>query len=75
MSNASASYTALWPLLVYALAVAALVIFMIGFSYLLGQRHKERATGEIYESGIMTTGDARLRFSVHFYVVAMFFVI
>ena len=75
MSNASASSTALWPLLVYVLAVAALVVFMIGFSYLLGQRHKERATGEIYESGIMTTGDARLRFSVHFYVVAMFFVI
>jgi NADH-quinone oxidoreductase subunit A len=75
LNNVSASSTALWPLLVYAFAVAALVIFMIGFSYLLGQRHKERATGEIYESGIMTTGDARLRFSVHFYVVAMFFVI
>jgi NADH-quinone oxidoreductase subunit A len=75
LNNVSASFTALWPLLVYAFAVAALVIFMIGFSYLLGQRHKEKATGEIYESGIMTTGDARLRFSVHFYVVAMFFVI
>ena len=75
LNNPSDSSTTLWPLLVYGLAVLGLVIVMIGLSYLLGERHKEKATGEIYESGIMTTGDARLRFTVHFYVVAMFFVI
>jgi NADH-quinone oxidoreductase subunit A len=75
LNNPSDFSTALWPFLVYGLAVLGLVIVMIGLSYLLGERHKEKATGEIYESGIMTTGDARLRFSVHFYVVAMFFVI
>ena len=75
MNNPSNFSTPLWPFLVYGLAVLGLVIVMIGLSYLLGERHKEKATGEIYESGIMTTGDARLRFSVHFYVVAMFFVI
>jgi NADH-quinone oxidoreductase subunit A len=48
---------------------------MIGLSSLLGQRHRERDTGEIYESGIAVTGDARLRKSAHFYLVAMFFVI
>lgn len=65
----------LWPLLVYAGAVLLLVGFMIGFSYILGQRHKERATGEPFESGIVSTGSAELRFSAHFYLVAMFFVI
>jgi NADH-quinone oxidoreductase subunit A len=48
---------------------------MLVLSYLLGQRHKERATGEPYESGIVSTGSARLRFSIKFYLVAMLFVI
>jgi len=48
---------------------------MIGLSYLLGQRHKEKVTGEQYESGMRITGSARVRFSAHFYLVAMFFVI
>jgi len=48
---------------------------MLGLSYVLGQRHKETQTDTIYESGIKTTGDARIRFPVHFYIVAMFFVI
>ena len=65
----------LWPLLVYAGGVVLLVGFMVGFSYILGQRHKERATGEPFESGVLPTGTAELRFSAHFYLVAMFFVI
>lgn len=65
----------IWPLLVYAAASFLLVGIMLGLSYLLGQRHKEKETHEIYESGIMVTDSARLRFSIHFYVVAMFFVI
>jgi NADH-quinone oxidoreductase subunit A len=65
----------LWPLLVYAGGVVLLVGFMVGFSYILGQRHQERATGEVFESGMLPTGTAELRFSAHFYLVAMFFVI
>ena len=65
----------LWPLAVYFIAVLALVASMLVISYLLGQRHTERATGEPYESGIVSTGSARLRFSVKFYLVAMLFVI
>ncbi|HRK52930.1 MAG TPA: NADH-quinone oxidoreductase subunit A [Cyclobacteriaceae bacterium] len=48
---------------------------MLGLSYLLGQRHKERARGEPYESGILNTGTASLRFSSQFYLIAMLFVI
>ena len=48
---------------------------MLGLSYLLGQRHQENATGEVFESGILATGEARLRFSTHFYLVAILFVI
>lgn len=65
----------LWPLAVYFGAVIVLVAGMLGLSYVLGQRHEERATGEVYESGIVTTGTARLRISAKFYLVAMFFVV
>ncbi len=65
----------LWPLLLYAVLVVLLVGGMIVMSYFLGERHKEKSTDEIYESGIVPTGNARIRFSAHFYIVAMFFVI
>ena len=48
---------------------------MLGLSYVLGQRHKERATNDPYEGGILSAGDARIRFSSQFYLVAMLFVI
>lgn len=64
-----------WPLLVYIFAVLGLVAIMIGLSYLLGQRHKERATGEYYEAGILHTGNSQIRFTAHFYLIAIFFII
>ena len=48
---------------------------MIGLSYVLGEQHNEKTTDEPYESGIPPTGNARLRFSSGFYIIAMFFVI
>lgn len=65
----------LWPFLVYAGVTLSIVAGMILLSYFLGQRHQEKATGEPYESGILNTGTARVRFSAQFYIVAMFFVI
>lgn len=64
-----------WPFLIYALAVFLLAGIMIVLSYILGERHKEKLTDEPYESGIPPTGNARLRFSSHFYLIAIFFVI
>jgi NADH-quinone oxidoreductase subunit A len=65
----------LWPLLVYFLAVLAIVGIMIGASFFLGERHKERTTDEPYESGIAGTGSAGRRFDARFYLIAVFFVI
>jgi len=64
-----------WPFIVFALIVISLIGIMILLSYVLGERHKEKTTDEPYESGIPPTGDARLRFSSSFYLIAMFFVI
>lgn len=65
----------LWPLAAYFGVVIALVVVLLGVSALLGQRHRERATGQPYESGVASTGSARLRFGARFYLVAVFFVI
>jgi NADH-quinone oxidoreductase subunit A len=65
----------LWPLALYFFAVIAIVAAMVGVSFFLGERHRERTTGEPYESGIAPTGSARLRFDVKFYLIAVFFVI
>ena len=64
-----------WPFIAFAAIVIALIGIMIGLSYVLGERHMEKTTNEPYESGIPPTGDARLRFSSSFYLIAMFFVI
>ncbi len=65
----------LWPLLGYAGAVLAVVTAMLVLSWLLGERHRETATDYPYEGGVAPTGSARVRLSVKFYLVAMFFVI
>lgn len=75
MERSSENIDLLWPLLVYAAIVLSLVAAMLGLSYVLGQRHKEHATDEPYEGGILSAGSARLRFSSQFYLIAMLFVI
>ncbi len=64
-----------WPLAVYIVLVGMLVMAMLSMSFVLGQRHHDRATGSPYESGILSEGSARVRFSAKFYLIAMFFVI
>ncbi|UPK72058.1 NADH-quinone oxidoreductase subunit A [Chitinophaga filiformis] len=65
----------LWPLLLYSSLVVILLAAILTLSYILGQRHNDRATNKPYEGGIEQTGSARIRFSVQFYLVAMLFVI
>ena len=65
----------LWPFLLYAALVVLLLSAILTLSYFLGQHHKDRATDEPYEGGIVQAGSARLRFSAQFYLVAMLFVI
>lgn len=65
----------LWTLGVYFIVVLLLVTAMLAVSYVLGQRHEEHATGQPYESGILSEGSARVHVSAKFYLVAMFFVI
>ena len=65
----------LWPFLVYGLIVVFLVAIILIISYVLGERHEEHATDEVYEGGIIATGNARFHFPIHFYIIAIFFVV
>lgn len=74
--NATAPESAeLLSLLVYFVALLGVVGIMLGASYLLGQRHTGRHTNDPFESGIKSTGTARMRFSAKFYIVGLLFVI
>lgn len=76
MLNPQGSESALlWPALVYLAGVLAVVAGMIGISFVLGQRHRDRATGEPYECGIVSSGSARLCFAPDFFLIAIFFVV
>ncbi len=74
--NTEAVFAAdLLPLIVYFAAVLAITGIMLGGTYFLGQRHSAKAADETYESGIVATGDVHIRFSIQFYLLAIFFVI
>ena len=64
-----------FPVLLQALVAMLLAAGLITASYLLGKRVKNRVKDMPYESGIVPTGDARQRFSVKFYLVAMLFIV
>lgn len=64
-----------WPFIVYAVLTLLIAAGMLLVSHLVGPRHREPATGEPYESGIVPTDSARLRLSIHFYLTAILFVI
>lgn len=63
------------PVLVFLAILIALSGTMLLLSYLLGQHKKTREKLMPYECGMTPTGDARQRFSVRFYLVAMIFIL
>src|SRR5215813_11149491 len=64
-----------FPVLLQALVAMALAAGLLTVSYLLGRRVRNRVKDMPYESGMVPTGDARHRFSVKFYLVAMLFIL
>ena len=64
-----------WPVLLQALIAMAVGAAMIGISYILGKKVRNRVKDMPYECGIVPTGSARERFSVKFYLVGMLFIL
>ena len=63
------------PLLVLIAFVVANAILILGASHLLSSYRRTPTKVAPYESGMPVLGDARERFSVKFYLVAMLFII
>jgi len=63
------------PILIHLLFVLALAAGIVILSELLGKHRPTRAKLQPYECGITPEGDARQRFSVKFYLVAMVFIL
>jgi NADH-quinone oxidoreductase subunit A len=63
------------PLLIHFLVALALAGAIVLLSYFIGYRRPTRAKMAPYECGMTPIGDARERFSVKFYLVAMLFIL
>ena len=66
---------AYWPLVVWIGGVAALMAVGIALSPFLGPRSNSRRRNLPYESGVPPTPQAEPRFPVHFYLVALAFLV
>jgi NADH-quinone oxidoreductase subunit A len=72
------TYPYIWnylPLALQILVAIGLASFMIGASFFLGKHKRTRTKLSAYECGMDPVGDARGRFSVRFYMVAMLFIL
>jgi NADH-quinone oxidoreductase subunit A len=63
------------PLLIHVCVALAIAVGMVGLSTLLGKHKYSKAKMSPYECGMTPVGDARQRFSVKFYLVAMLFIL
>jgi NADH-quinone oxidoreductase subunit A len=64
-----------FPVLIQILLAIAVAGGMIGASALLGRRMRDAVKSTPYESGMTPVGNAKERFSVKFYLVAMVFIL
>jgi NADH-quinone oxidoreductase subunit A len=70
------TYSDTWfPVLIQIVIAMGVAGAMIGFSALLGRRVKDSVKSSPYESGMKPVGNARERFSVKYYLVAMVFIL
>jgi NADH-quinone oxidoreductase subunit A len=63
------------PVLILIVFVAANAILMLGLSHVLSTYRRTPVKIAPYESGMPVLGDARERFPIKFYLVAMLFII
>ena len=64
-----------WSAIAFILAAIGLVVFMLVVPRLLGGRSQGTQKEDIFEAGVVGAGNARIRLSAKFYLVAIFFVI
>lgn len=73
--ESSAQVAQLWPILAYFIILAGMLVAMLLLSHWLGPKTQSRAKNIPYESGILSVDDNKTRFTNHFFLYAIFFVI
>ncbi|MBK7874456.1 MAG: NADH-quinone oxidoreductase subunit A [Planctomycetes bacterium] len=63
------------PVLILFVMVVAFAFANMALSELGGRKRKNVGKGEPYECGMEPEGNARLRLSIHFYLVAVLFIL
>jgi NADH-quinone oxidoreductase subunit A len=63
------------PILVLLALVLGFAVVNLVISSLLGGQRKTREKGAAYECGMGPQGSARVRISIHFYLVAVLFIV
>jgi NADH-quinone oxidoreductase subunit A len=63
------------PVLLQVALAAIIAAALVALSYAIGHKVRNRVKDMPYECGISPTGDARGRFTVKFYLVAMLFIL
>src|SRR5579863_8120414 len=64
-----------FPVLLQTILAMVIAAALVTLSFVIGRRLKNKVKDMPYECGIAPTGDARHRFSVKFYLVAMLFIL
>ena len=74
MSNEEFNF---FPVFVYFIVVVGFAGIMTGLTLLLGSLHKSPTAKKLmpYESGMIPVGTARVRFPIHFHLIAMLFLV
>lgn len=69
------THSGLFPVLALFVIASAFAIAVVLLSSFLGPKRATERKQAPYECGIDPVGDARLRFSVKFYIIAMLFIL
>ena len=63
------------PILIFLAIAIAIAVIAVGASFIVVRQHPNVAKNSAYECGFDAFGDARGRFDVRFYLVAILFII
>uniref|UniRef100_UPI003F7A7698 NADH-quinone oxidoreductase subunit A n=1 Tax=Buchnera aphidicola TaxID=9 RepID=UPI003F7A7698 len=66
------SYIPVISFILTSLFICSIILFL---GYILGGKSNSNKKNIPFESGITSIGNTKIRFSIHFYLIAMFFVI
>jgi len=64
-----------FPIIIFLAVAFVLSSVMVGMAYLVGKQNPDKEKNSAYECGFEAFDDARRRFDVRFYLVAILFII